>query len=142
MVDAARDQQEGLARGARPVARHAIEGRGVGRGWAPGVALAVNDGEARVGDVEAAELVDGVDVRWGRDVEGESADVAEVLEVHGAGSEREAVFWDAGSGDEVAPLSAVLVWPWAPVLADVVLGVVGCVVGAEAFVLSFLATGD
>ncbi len=101
----------------------------------PGVGLAADDGEAIVGDVVAAVFVDGVDVGRGGDAEGVFADEGFVGEVEEAGDEGEFGFWDAGAGLKVAPLGAVLVGPGAPGLGEVVLGVEGGVVVAEALVL-------
>lgn len=101
----------------------------------PGVGFTADDGQAVVGDVVPTVFVDGVDVGWGGDAEGVFADEGFVGEVEEAGDEGELVFGDAGAGLEVAPLGAVLVGPGAPGLGEVVLGVEGGVVVAEALIL-------
>lgn len=50
----------------------------------PRVGFPVYECQPGIGDVEAAVLVDGVDVRGGGDVERVAADDAAVLEVDGA----------------------------------------------------------
>ena len=67
------------------------------RGGAPGVGLAAELGEARVGEVEAAVLVDLVRLGWRSEVEGVAADGAGVVERDGARDERELVRGDGGA---------------------------------------------
>lgn len=99
VVHAVLDQDEGLADGALAV----LEADGVRGGRAPGVLLAVDDGQPRIADVEAAVLVDGLDVRGLVDVEGLAAGDGGVVQVDGAGDQRELVPWNTGAGLEVTP---------------------------------------
>lgn len=99
VMHAVLDQDEGLADGALAV----LQTDGVRGGGAPGVLLAVDDGQARVADAEAAVLVDRFDVRGLVDVESLAADDGGVVEVNSAGDQRELVARDAGAGLEVAP---------------------------------------
>jgi hypothetical protein len=108
VVDGAGDEDEGLAGGVGAVEGGGVEGRGVGGGRAPGVLLAVDHGQPRVGDGEAAVLVDGVGVGRRGDVEGVDADDTLVLQGVGAGDERQLVLGYAGSGLEEAPFRADL----------------------------------
>lgn len=98
MVDGTFDQDEGFARGARPVVRGCVEGRGVGCCGAPGVLLAVDEGQARVAEVEAAVLVDRVDVGRLGVVEGFHADDRVPRYVTEARDDRELIFWDPRPG--------------------------------------------
>lgn len=66
----------------------------------PGVPFAVDDGEARVGDVVSAVFVYGLEVGARGNVEGELADETGVGEVGGAGDEGEAVFGGSVAGLE------------------------------------------
>lgn len=72
------------------------------RRGAPGVFLAVDEGDARVRKGEPAEVVDGGYVGGGCNVEGFAAVGGGVVEGDEAGDEREAV-GDAGSCLEVSP---------------------------------------
>lgn len=74
VVDRVGDEDEGLADGGGAVVRGGVEGGRVRGGRAPGVDLPVDEGEARVGDAEAAVLVDRVGVGGLGDVEGLDAD--------------------------------------------------------------------
>ena len=99
VVHAILDQDEGLANGALAV----LEADGMRSGRAPGVLLAINDGQTRVADAEAAVLVDGLDVRRPVDVEGLAAGDRSEVEIDGARNQRELVARDAGASLEVAP---------------------------------------
>jgi len=110
VVHGAGDQHKRLAGGVGAVVCCGVEGGRVRRGRAPRVLLSVDEGEAWVGDVKAAPLVDGVGIGWGGDVEGVDANYTLVLQGVGAGDQWELVFGCAGSSLEVAPFRAVLCW--------------------------------
>lgn len=148
------DQDKGLADCALAV----LQADGVGSSRAPWVLLAVDDGQARVADAKAAVLVDGLNIRRLVDVEGLAASNGCVVEVDGAGDQRELVARNAGAGLEVAPsvrtmlvksgkyalrivdlLIANLVHPQAPRLLEIVLLVELGVVGGEAGILVLVA---
>lgn len=135
MVHRARNQHERFLHRIRSVLRP----RRVRRRAAPGVLLAVDEGQARITEVVAAVAVDCGGVRRKGDVEGGAADDGFVVEGDGAGDEGQLVFWHRGAGLQVAPLGAVLVGPAAPGLGDVVLGVECGVVGGIAFVCRLAA---
>lgn len=99
VVHAVLNQDKGFADGAFAI----LEADGVRGGRAPGVLLAVNDGQARVADVEATVLVDGLDVRRLVDVEGLAAGDGRVVKVDGTGDQRKLVVRDTGPGLEEAP---------------------------------------
>ena len=99
VVHAVLDQDKWLADGALAV----LKTNSVRGGGAPGILLAVDDGQAGVADAEAAVLVDGLDVRGLVDVEGLAADDRGVVQVDGARDQGQLVARDAGSGLEVAP---------------------------------------
>lgn len=82
----------------------------VDAGLAPGVVLAVDEGEPVKLDVERAVLVDVGNVARARDVEGGGADDGGIWDVYRARDEREGVGGDAGARLQVAPRVAVLVW--------------------------------
>ena len=98
-------------------------------GASPRIGLSVDDGQSVVADVVATVLIDDADVWLARDVEGVTADDLLEIEVDGAGDEGECALRDTGAGLEEAPLRAVLVWPAAPGLSDVVLSVEGLIMG-------------
>ena len=131
MMHRALNQDERFVNRIRPILRFS---RRMRRRGSPGVLLPVYESQTGIADIVAAVLVDGSRVGRGGNVEGVAADDGFVLEGEGAGDEGELGVGDAGTGLEVAPLAAVLVGPAAPGLSDVVLGVVGGVVGGEAFV--------
>lgn len=79
MVHGAVDQNERLADSVGAVMRCGVEGRCVRGRWSPWVLLAVDHGQAWVGEVEAAVLVDDGYVGRGGDVEGFDADYALIL---------------------------------------------------------------
>lgn len=134
MVHRIVDQNKRLARRAIPRLRSVSVS--VRRRGTPRVPFAVEEGEAGVGDVVAAVLVDAFHVGWGGDVETVAADQRAVFEVDGAAYEGALVGGDPGAGLQVAPFGAVLVGPAAPgLLVEGVLLVEGCVAVGEAFVL-------
>ena len=131
MVHCVSDQDEWLVRRARPVL-------GLWRMWrcsSPRIIFAVNECQAVVGDVVPSVLVDDVCVRGCGDVEGFPADDLRKVEVDEARDERELGFRHATAGLKEAPLRAVLIWPAAPGLREVVLLIIGAVVRGPALVL-------
>ena len=109
MVHCVVDEDEWLADSALPTARTVIERvRGC---RAPGVPLAIEERQTRVGDVISAVFVDALDVGRRGAVEGVAADEGRVFEIDGAADERNLVLGNAGSGLQVAPFGAVLVCP-------------------------------
>lgn len=132
MMHGALDQQERAFHTARAIG---CETHTVRTGAAPGILLAVDDGETVVADVVAAVAVDGGGVGRGGDVEGVAAHERIVVQGQEAGDEGEAGGGHAGAGLQVAPLGAVLVGPAAPEgLGEVVLRVEGLVVVAVGLV--------
>lgn len=137
MVHRAANQHKRFLHRIGPVLR---PGR-VRRDATPGVLLAVDEGQARIGEVVAAVAVDGGGVRGVRNVEGVAADDGFVVEGDGAGDEGQLGRGHRCAGLQVAPLGAVLVGPAAPGLGDVVLRVEGGVVVGVAVVCG-LAAGE
>lgn len=85
------DENERLADGAFPLRQPDPVRRGV----SPGVPLSVDNGQARVADMDSAVLVDALNLRGGGDVEGFAADDRGVLEVDKARNKWELVGWDS-----------------------------------------------
>lgn len=89
VVHAVLDQDERLACRAGPVGL----ADGVRRRGAPGVLLAVDDGQARIAYAEAAVLVYGLEIRGLGNVEGGAAGEGRVVEVDQPRYQREPVCW-------------------------------------------------
>ena len=100
----------------------------------PWILLAINERQAVIRDIIAAVFIDSVGIRRRGDVESFSTDNCREGEVDEAGYKREGGVGYAGTGLEVAPLGAVLVWPGSPCLGDVGLGVESGVMGVVAAV--------